>query len=138
MQYREGNWIDPKYPMQITSTFSDGVYANFEGNEGDVWEYKLKDIEPILMTEEWHNKFGVLKNGFNNFEYKLPMNNTIVFNGDYVFLRQGNDKPMECDIVTIWNKDLTKRDMYVHEFQNLYLILAGEELLNQSTRAKNN
>jgi len=87
--------------------------------------------KPIPLTEEWHNKFGVELNGFRSFEYKLPRKNnidmTVVFQGDYVFLKQG-DNIKEIDIVSIWNRDLTKRDMYVNEWQNLYHALTGEEL----------
>jgi hypothetical protein len=88
-------------------------------------------FEPIPLTEEWHNKFGTSKNGFKSFEYVLPRKNNIdlkvIFTGDYVMLRQGQGT-LEDDVVSIWNKDLTKRDMYVHEWQNLYFALTGEEL----------
>jgi len=30
-------------------------------------------------------------------------------------------------IVTIWNRDLMRRDMYIHEFQNLYFDLAKKD-----------
>lgn len=93
----------------------------------------FKDLEPIPLTEEWHNKFGVKRNGFTSFEYELPRKNnqkiTVVFNGDYVMLRQAtSNKRNEDDIVSIWNTDLTKRDMFVHEWQNLYFALTNEEL----------
>ena len=95
-------------------------------------ESKDFEFEPIPLTEEWHNKFGCIKNGFNSFEYSLPIKNNLyiklIFTGDYVFLRQGKGK-LEDDVVSIWNKDLTKRDMYVHEWQNLYYTLTGEELI---------
>lgn len=92
-----------------------------------------EDYRPIPLTEEWHNKFGVYKNGFNSFEYEIndfsSFGIKIIVTEDYVFLRQGNKKNMhEDDVVSIWNKDLTKRNMYVHEFQNLYFALTGEEL----------
>lgn len=98
----------------------------------DLEEGKL-NILPIPLTEEMHNKFGVYKNGFNNFEYELPIKNNIsikiIFSSDYVFLRQSNSHNIhEDDVVSVWNKDLTKRDMYVNEFQNLYFDLTGEEL----------
>jgi hypothetical protein len=88
-------------------------------------------FQPIRLTEECHNKFGTFKNGFKSFEYVLPRKNnislTVIFTGDYVMLRQGQGTSGD-DVVSIWNKDLTKRDMYVHEWQNLYFCLSGEEL----------
>jgi hypothetical protein len=89
-------------------------------------------FEPIPLTEEWHNRFGVLKNGFNSFEYKLKNNLnlylTVIFTDDYVMIRQGEKKSINDDIISVWNKDKAKRDMYVHEWQNLWFALTGEEL----------
>ena len=101
---------------------TNGVYQTY---------YLHEQINPIPLTEEWHNKFGVIKNGFESFEYVLPRKNNIslkvIFTGDYVMLKQGEGTPQD-DIVSIWNKDITKRDMFVHEWQNLYFALNGEEL----------
>lgn len=33
---------------------------------------KLTRFKPITLTEEWHNKFGVKKDGFKSFVYILP------------------------------------------------------------------
>lgn len=41
------------------------------------------------------------------------------------------------NICTLWNKDLKKRDMKVHEFQNLYYILSGKELTIKQYEGKN-
>lgn len=95
------------------------------------------------LTEEWHNKFGVIKNGFGNFEYILPrkfnMNITVIHTHEYVYLRQGEgSNRYNDDLVAIWNKDVSRRDMYVHEWQNLYFALCGEELKikNHETKSK--
>ena len=99
------------------------------------------DAKPIPLTEEWHNKFEVFKSGFESFAYVLPRKNNIslkvIFTGDYVMLRQGQGT-QEDDVVSIWNKDLTKRDMYVHEWQNLYFSLTGKELIIQKNNDKSN
>jgi hypothetical protein len=102
-------------------------------------EYSLNDFEPIPLTEEWHNRFGVSKNGFHAFEYELEQGKLIVFSGDYVYLRDlvkydGFQGP-EDDLCVLWNNDKRGRGMYVHEWQNLFYSLRGEELtLNQSTK----
>jgi len=37
-----------KFPMRVVGIFDDGtVYLDFEGNEGDVWEEKAKDLELV-------------------------------------------------------------------------------------------
>lgn len=108
------------------------IVTIFDNGLTTVSEEKLK---PILLTEEWHNKFGVVKNGFNQFEYNSPRKNNfnvdILFTGDYVYIRQRilSSRPSHnVYYLSIWNKDLTKRDMYVHEWQNLYFALTGEDL----------
>jgi len=107
----------------------------FEDEEGEELKSTTCEYSPILLTEEWHNNFGVVKSGFNQFEYNSPRKNNfnvdILFTGDYVYIRQRtlSSRPSHNDdLISIWNKDLTKRDMYVHEWQNLYYSLTGEEL----------
>jgi len=92
----------------------------------------IEFLKPIPLTEEWHNKFGVKLDGFGSFRYVLPKSMsqkvTVMFSGDYVFLRQGEPNKIDNDLVSVWNKDIIKRDMFVHEWQNLYFSLTGEEL----------
>lgn len=47
-------------PMKITCVDVDCIYANFEGNEGDPWEYDDKDYKPcgIPLTGEILKKNG--------------------------------------------------------------------------------
>lgn len=85
------------------------------------------------MTEKWHNKFGVFKNGFGQFEYPLPEKRNfglkVIFSYDYVMIRQkASGGPIEDDLVSIWNRDLARREMSVKEWQMLYHVLTGEEL----------
>jgi len=87
----------------------------------------------VLLTEEWHNKFGIKMNGHMSFEYLIRESKfgytKIIFSGDYVYIRQSvNNFVSDDSLVTIWNNDIKKRGMYVHEFQNLYMVLKGEEL----------
>jgi hypothetical protein len=125
---RIGNYIMQDGKITCVEKLSNSID---DWDDWDDWDRtngkRTQDYQPIPLTEEWHNKFGVQKNGFMSFEYVLQRKNNIdvkvVFQGDYVFLRQGLS-----DVITIWNKDLTKRDMYVHEWQNLYFALTGEEL----------
>jgi hypothetical protein len=108
--------------------------VNLNGFEAHPLTWYGGDLQPIPLTEEWHNNFGININGHLSFEYVLPRKNNmdirVIFQGDYVFLRQSKNSnfPMADDVVVIWNKDLTKRDMFVHEWQNLYFALTGEEL----------
>ena len=117
-ELRIGNWVDILSPIQITS-----------GKQIDNAELNYL---PITLTEEWHNNFGVQKNGFKNFEYDIcPFGNkskVFIFSGDYLYIRDmsGKDRS-EDDLITIWNKDI-KKEFYVHEWQNLYFAFTGKEL----------
>ena len=98
-------------------------------------QYKPCEIEPIKLTEEWHNKFGCYKNGFISFEYKINERKKIIFSGDYIYLRDiqdmSNIESVGDDICVLWNNDIRRRCIYVHEWQNLYYALTGLELQTQ-------
>ena len=57
-----GDWITDEhgFPMQITTVGEDYVYATFDGNEGDPWEFDDKDDQPqpIPLTAEILEKNG--------------------------------------------------------------------------------
>lgn len=56
------DWITNRngFPMQITNVGEDYVYATFEGNEADPWEFDGKDDQPqpIPLTPEILEKNG--------------------------------------------------------------------------------
>jgi len=82
--------------------------------------YQLEDLEPIPLTEEWLLKLGFKKNGE---EYSITMMSL-------VFVIQP-PKPMgEWQTFYSWIYDTFKFSVikYVHELQNLYFALSGEEL----------
>lgn len=63
-----GDWLQDEhgFPMYVTAVGTDYVYADFEGNEGDVWEYQDRDFrdgsaQPIELTPDM-----LLANGFTN------------------------------------------------------------------------
>lgn len=90
------------------------------------------EINPIPLTEGWHNKFGVRKDGFHAFVYELAERKQVIFTGDYVYLKDvsridGTPSTAD-DLCLLWNKDIKKRDMYVHEWMNLFFALTGTEL----------
>ena len=61
-----GDWLQDEhaFPMYVTAVGTDYVYADFEGNEGDVWEYQDRDLrdgtaQPVELRQEM-----LLANGF--------------------------------------------------------------------------
>lgn len=113
---------------EITHSFN-GVVKVSKRHFEDIEDGEI-DLFPIPLTEEWHNKFGVLVNGFMNFEYEIRHRTKVIFNDEYVFLRFNNEdnKFINDDIITLWSRDEMKRDMFVHEWQNLFKALTNKEL----------
>lgn len=62
-----GDWIADEHGvlMQVVSVGNDYLYADFEGNEGDVVEFDDKDYKPyhIALTDEFFKR--------NNFDMKI-------------------------------------------------------------------
>ena len=62
-----GDWITEKhgYPMQVTTVGKDYLYADFEDNEGDVFEFDDEDSKPypVTLTDDFFER--------NNFDKKV-------------------------------------------------------------------
>ncbi len=80
------------------------------------------EIRPILLTEEWLLKFGFVK---KENTYKL----NDVFSISHTFRVKDGELLMELEPVVVNVGSLFYRTLlYVHELQNLFYILTGEEL----------
>lgn len=102
------------FPMYVEAIFRDTVYLNFEGNEGDVWEEDIKDLVPIPLTEEI-----LLKAGFEkDIESLFYRNNFIIGKTKtrWAFYHNG-----------LMGGELVRID-FLHELQNLFFALTGEEI----------
>jgi len=90
-------------------------------NESNVGEY-YKNIQSIPLTEQWMKKFGFKKR--NEFCGCGINDNIEVWKLDgYGFIKDISDKWFLEGYD--WN---TKHFRYVHELQNLFFALSGEEL----------
>ena len=134
--YRVGNLVDFMGQVEVIYQIRNSGVDFFRGKtkKGVITQsYVWESIKPILLTEEWHNKFGISKkSGVSSFEYYITDRKLISFSGDYVYLidisRLDGERGFDDDICTLWNKNIKKRDMYVHEWQNLYFTLTGNEI----------
>ena len=99
-----GNWVEytkySHFPMQVVSLGDDYVYLDFEGNEGDVFEPNLEDMQPIEVTEEF-----LLKNGFDK-------ENIHIYNGidEVIFNLYVNS----CHIIIDHHSNSVGRDWHCH------------------------
>ena len=148
-ELRIGNWVNY---YKSGSIFQNKIYCiNYStctiGDTVNRDTVKHRNLEPILLTEEWLVKFGFEKHdniilptflinvSKNRYGYKV-LSVTTQHGNEYISIRQVMiDKPREeDDIVTLLNGDIHGRPFYVHQLQNLYFALTGEELqINEQT-----
>ena len=77
---------------------------------------------PIPLSPEWLNKLGIRYSEGLGYSYPFAEN----FN---LYLTKGVFKECQCTIMQYSEGDeLLKHIKYVHQFQNLYFALTGEEL----------
>lgn len=122
---RIGNWVHDgsRFPMQVVAIFEDEVYLNFEGNEGDVWECKIQDLQPFEIDQEWLEKFC-----FQKYDEMASISywyheNLLKLNGHVGLFPDGAKiKFIQMD----WKDAINLK--YVHKIQNLHYELKGEEL----------
>lgn len=114
-------YLDEKYVVRI-SPFK--VHLSDSGDDDEsVKQCKYNEIEPIQLTEDWLLKFGFKKKinkRFGNAEMFQICNKYIIA------------KPWGENL-KLFNNTLSRGFLldviYVHQLQNLYFALTGEELL---------
>jgi hypothetical protein len=116
MNYQKGNYIYTEHgELPIKHISFDGYMVT--GKDGrTLWANK---IEPILLTEEWLIKFGFKRIkkgiGWDEFSYgKLTLVEVPTNKGKLIAFNYGSDRYNYLK--------------YVHQLQQLYWCLTGEEL----------
>ena len=77
---------------------------------------EIEGIKPIPLTEEWLVKFGFENNQSNNEWYDKGFFSVLNNGMSFCFIHCGN------------YININARPKYVHQLQNLYFALTGEEL----------
>jgi hypothetical protein len=86
----------------------------------DIW-IEAEDYEPIPLTEEWLLKFGFVKEPRDSGEVAFCMSE----NDCNVIIQDFGD-----GFLFIWELSFMGKPIkYVHELQNIYFALQGEELI---------
>jgi hypothetical protein len=130
--------IDDEYTDNIGVT----PYGKTTGEKVDWINAFGEDIQPTILTEEWLIKFGFIKlHHFGNYEFtklmtdpiegedKSPLSIEVIHrNDDNVYIVRLVLEPMteyEASSINYHNLPHIK---YIHQLQNLYYALTGEEL----------
>jgi hypothetical protein len=115
-ELRLGNLVSNMNPRHNDSILT--IESIGDNHEVNVFyrKYLLSELEPIPLTEEWLLKFGWVKS--KEYQYYWSDSNVIID------LNHAGYSCLLCGI--------TVSLKHVHELQNLYFALTGEELtLNQ-------
>lgn len=107
-ELRIGNWVKCKEQP-------DGF--QIQSHSFIVCERDQLMYEPIHLTEEWLVRFGFENNGYNYWTHSEQ----------YFELRDKH--PNYCYCVNCGEYDCSEDIQYVHQLQNLYFALTGEELI---------
>ena len=118
-ELRIGNWVFSKETNNIQKIT--GLTEDIPFIDSITFDYQNYDeIEPIPLTEEWLLKFGFEKDGYNcekPFFFYFEKNGIRINNYYGYFLDNPNER--------VGKRLFIK---HVHQLQNLYFALTGEEL----------
>lgn len=121
-EFRIGNWVEFK-DKSPTFDYTTLTMSCFEGR------YIESKFNPVPLTEQWLINLGFKKTIDNEFNpIHLKFNNYIHLYADnqdnyseiypFVYIDECSDEIRICDNLK-----------YVHQLQNLYFLLTGEELI---------
>lgn len=125
---RIGNLVyDPnEFIMEVVGIFDDQILLNFKGNEGDVFDFKPNELKPIPIMKEVLEKLEFEPTVIHDFRFN---NNWHSFcHPEKYFILSVNilgGIKIETDEESMINFN---RHIFLHELQNLYFALTGEEL----------
>lgn len=118
------NWSEKKEPLEVMDLSFDSNKLGLiplNNRLGCTWRYS--EIEGIPITEEWLERFGFKNSGSTWWDINIGKNN-------YEDLISVNIKGLEAwvgNIGDFYYAVKTKCE-YIHQVQNLYFALTGEEL----------
>lgn len=111
-ELRIGNWVHiGGKDTTIGELFDDGVTTDLDRHQ---YEYIYEVLKPIPLTEEWLLKFGFKEGQISTMVYEWRIADHRLQTDLHFFIWMGYKDGIEIK--------------YVHQLQNLYFALTGEEL----------
>lgn len=123
-ELRIGNYLGSIHELRIVDSIQDycayvNVPSNSHNGEPFIIKEVLKDSNPIPLTEEWLVKFGFSNKGGKEYQINTGDQSHLIielydysFSVGYAYESSGTPHKIQ----------------YVHQLQNLYFALTGEEL----------
>lgn len=130
-ELRIGNWINAYHGNVMVAGLNQN-YPEIFTTPNLIGVTHGAIYSPIPLTEEWLIKFGFEQGALGSWKKSITLFGNLrelSFGGDYLYLREGKEVfgSGEDDLCVLWNKDVVKQ-FHVHQLQNLYFALTGEEL----------
>ena len=129
-----GDWCCSGHglPMQITNVGEDYVYATFEGNEGDPWEFDDKNDHPqpieitedILRKNDWEVQGYTLNPSEHYYIKDIGVNYLILSQGTlstWFACEEANDKMFSSVAIPC---------KYVHQLQQILRLAGMTDMVN--------
>jgi hypothetical protein len=138
-ELRIGNLVDVKkndylltyiVNCKVESINIEGINSYYDdGIGGDNWEYggKFEELIPIPLTEEWLFKLGFKKDQNNRYVTTNWSGLYLELKSQWYLMRATNEA----------NIEICYGFKHVHQLQNLYFALTGEELTPQGFNSPN-
>ncbi len=115
-ELRIGNWVHSK-------PHKSNIQFNFLVQYFDSDVFDANNYAPIPITEEWLDKFGFEKKSSHAYYYNEPIR-IDVFGCEFMVRFRAELDDYNLRLVELKNSKVK----YVHQLQNLYFALTGEEL----------
>ena len=125
-ELRIGNWVLVENDHETIKAITQTAFLCVLDGKGDGYMQLHKDVYPIPLTEEWLIKFGFKKE--NNTIYSISDKLSSSEVGKWYFFKNENNSftpHIKRENKFSW---IGKEIKYVHQLQNLYFALTGEEL----------
>lgn len=122
-ELRIGNYVGDENDIAIVESIDkDGCMLQFINDEKKGFRI-TQPINPIPLTEEWLLKFGFEKKIDDLFAIKLKYlyNSVKYYEDEKIWIYYNDDNNAGCNAIADFK--------YVHQLQNLYFALTGEELI---------
>ena len=119
-ELRIGNWVYDPIHNEAEVELSTTMFCVFLSD----WKYEL---QPIPITEQWLLEFGWVWNEDCNSYEKYP-------NGDARMHLEFHDINHSYTMFNyVLRSKIAEKIQYIHQLQNLYYALTGEELTRKTT-----
>ena len=126
-----GNWVyftrNTQFPMQVVSIGDNYAYLDFEGNEGDVFEPTLEEMQPIKVTRELLLKLGFERSDFPN-EDNYSNYEKDIDEACSVSVAKGKTDKFYCDVSERGSTKGIFFFQHLHELQNGIRLITGKDL----------